>query len=322
MRALVTGASGFIGARLLPALQAAGWEVRAYVHHTPLASAGGVFSFCGDIRDERALSAAMDGADAVFHLAAAVGSAVTDPRDFQAVNVEGTRAVLRAASASRVSRVVHFSSIGVLGAVGDGDTAAEDYPPAPRTLYDRTKLAAEQAALEAAAAGLGVVILRPGWVYGPGDRRTFKFIRAVCRRRAAFIAGARGRQTPVYVDDLVAGALLAAAKGRPGALYHLAGDEVLTAEEMTRETAEACGVAPPRLRLPLALARPAALFLEKAFALAGREAPFNRGKLAFFTDAKAMSSRRAQTELGFAPQRDFRTGIRLAIAWYRENGWL
>ena len=322
MRALVTGASGFIGARLLPALKAAGWEVRAYVHRTPLASASGDFSVSGEILDERALSAAMDGADAVFHLAAAVGSAVTDPRAFHTVNVEGTRAVLRAARASRVGRVVHFSSIGVLGAVSDSDTAAEDYPPAPRTLYDRSKLAAEEAAREAVAAGLDAVILRPGWVYGPGDRRTFKFIRAVCRRRAALIAGARGRQTPVYVDDLVAGILLAAARGKAGAVYHLAGDEVLSAAEMTRLTAEACGVAPPRLSLPLALARPAALLLEKAFALAGREAPLNRGKLAFFTDSKAMSSQRARAELGFTPRKDFRAGVRLAIAWYRENGWL
>lgn len=322
MRALVTGASGFIGARLLPALQAAGWEVRAYVHRTPLAPASGVFSFSGDILDEGALAAAMAGADAVFHLAAAVGSAVTDRRAFHAVNVEGTRAVLRAARAARIGRVVHFSSIGVLGAVRDNDTADEDYPPVPRTPYDRTKLAAEEAAREAAAAGLDVVILRPGWVYGPGDRRTFKFFRAVCRRRAALIAGARGRQTPVYIDDLVSGVLLAAARGRPGAVYHLAGDEVLDAAEMTRLAAEACGVAPPRLRLPLALARPAAGILEKAFALARREAPFNRGKLAFFTDSKAMSSQRAQTELGFAPQKDFRAGVRQAIAWYRENGWL
>jgi dihydroflavonol-4-reductase len=322
MRALVTGASGFIGSRLLPALQAEGWEVRAYVHRTPLASASGVFSFSGDIQDERALRAAMQGVDAVFHLAAAVGSAVTDRRAFQAVNAGGTRAVLRAARAARVGRVVHCSSIGVLGAVRDGETAAEDYPPAPRTLYDRTKLAAEEAARAAAAAGLGVVILRPGWVYGPGDRRTFKFFRAVCRRRAALISGARGRQTPVYIDDLVSGVLLAAAQGRPGAVYHLAGDEVLTAEAMTRMAAEACGVAPPRLHLPLALARPAALMLEKAFALAGREAPFNRGKLAFFSDSKAMSSQRARTELGFVPRTDFRSGVRLAIAWYRENGWL
>ncbi len=322
MRALVTGASGFIGARLIPALQAEGWEVRAYVHRTPLAPASGVFSFSGDIQDERALVAAMGDVDAVFHLAAAVGSAVTDRRAFQAVNAGGTRAVLRAARAARVGRVVHCSSIGVLGAVRDGETAAEDYPPAPRTLYDRTKLAAEEAARAAAAAGLGVVILRPGWVYGPGDRRTFKFFRAVCRRRAALIAGARGRQTPVYIDDLVSGVLLAAAKGRPGAIYHLAGDQVLTAEEMTRMAAAACGVAPPRLRLRLELARPAALVLEKAFALAGREAPFNRGKLAFFSDSKAMSSQRARTELGFAPRTDFRSGVRRAIAWYRENGWL
>lgn len=322
MRALVTGASGFIGGRLLPALLAAGWDVCAYVHQTPVAGLEGVVTFSGDILDENKLAAAMAGAEVVFHLAAAVGSAVTDRRSFQAINVDGTRAVLKAARATKVGRIIHFSSIGVLGAVRDGDTAAEDYPPAPHTLYDRTKLAAEEAARQAAAAGLGVVILRPGWVYGPGDRRTGKFFRAVCRRRAAFVSGASGRQTPIFIDDLVAGVLLAAERGQPGSIYHLAGNEVLSAEEMTRIVAEACGVAAPRLRLPLGLARTAAFCLEKAFLLAGREAPFNRGKLSFFVDSKAMSSQRARKELGFAPTIDFRSGARRAIAWYRENGWL
>ena len=217
MLAFVTGASGFIGSHLVRALKAGGWDVRAFVHKTPLAEIPGVASVTGDIRDSAALETAMAGVDVVFHLAAAVGSVVTDPHAFREVNVGGTESGARGGPARRASgRVVHFSSIGVLGAVKPGDTADEDYPPAPRTLYDRTKFEAEVAARQAAADGLDVVLVRPGWVYGPGDRRTFKFIRAVCRRKFALIAGAPGRQTPVYIDDLVAGTLLAAAKGASG----------------------------------------------------------------------------------------------------------
>lgn len=322
MRAFVTGASGFIGSHLVRILKARGWDVRAFVHKTPLAEIPGVASVAGDIRDAAALETGMAGADVVFHLAAAVGSVVTDPRAFREVNVGGTEAVFAAARKAGAGRVVHFSSAGVLGAVKPGDTAGEDYPPAPRTLYDRTKFEAEEAARRAAAVGLDVVIVRPGWVYGPGDRRTFKFIRAVCSRRFAIVAGAPGRQTPVYIDDLTTGTLLASEKGRSGAIYHLAGDEILTAEEMARIVAAACGVAGPRLKLPKGAALAAAFFLEKAFGLAKKEAPLNRGKLAFFLDPKAMSSARAKKELGFAPKTDFRTGAAQAVAWYRENGWL
>lgn len=322
MRAFVTGASGFIGSHLTRALKTNGWDVRALVHSTPIAEIPGITSVTGDILDVMALEKAMAGVDTVFHLAAAVGSVVIDPHMFLKVNVSGTEAVLAAAGRAGVGRVVHFSSIGVLGAVKAGDIADEDYPAAPRTLYDQTKFAAEAAVRRAAADGLDVVIVRPGWVYGPGDRRTFKFISAICRRKFALIADAPGRQTPVYIDDLITGTLLAAEKGLPGAVYHLAGDEILTAEEMARIVAAACGVAGTRLKLPKGPTLAAAFILEKAFGLMGKETPLNRGKLAFFLDPKAMSSARAKKELGYAPATDFGTGIARAIAWYRENGWL
>jgi nucleoside-diphosphate-sugar epimerase len=322
MLAFVTGASGFIGSHLVRALKAGGWDVRAFVHRTPLVEIPGVAFVTGDIRDSAVLETALAGADIVFHLAAAVGSVVTDPHAFREVNVGGTKAVLAAARRAGARRVVHFSSVGVLGAIKPGDTAGEDYPPTPRTLYDRTKFEAEVAVRQAAADGLDVVIIRPGWTYGPGDRRTFKFIHAICRRKFALIAGAPGRQTPVYIDDLVAGALLAAANGFSGAVYHIAGDEILTAEEMARIVAAACGVAGPRLKLPKVPTLAAAFILEKIFWLIKKETPLSRGKLAFFLDPKAMSSARAKKELGYAPAVDFRTGAARAVAWYRENGWL
>jgi len=322
MLALVTGASGFIGSHLIRALKAKGIEIRALVHKTPLTEIPGVSSVVGDILDAESLAKAMTGVDTVFHLAAAVGSIVAEPQAFQEINVNGTKAVFAAARKAYVKRIVHFSSIGVLGAVKAGETADEEYPAAPRTLYDRTKFAAEEAARLAAADGVDVVIVRPGWVYGPGDRRTFKFFNAICRRRFALVAGASARQTPVYIDDLVAGVLLAAQKGRQGRIYHLAGDEIMSAKEMTRIVAEACGVPCPRLNLPRGVALTTAYCLEKAFSLIKRESPLSRGKLAFFLDSKAMSSARAKKEFAFAPRIDFSAGIVRTIAWYRENGWL
>jgi dihydroflavonol-4-reductase len=319
--AFVTGGTGFVGRHLVRTLAGRGWKVRVLVHRKELPQQEGVAAISGDIRDATALKSGCAGADTVFHLAAAVGSAVTDRSAFREVNARGTEAVLDAARKTGVRRVVHVSSAGVLGAVEPGVIADETHPPQPRNLYDRTKWEAEQAARRAAEGGADVVIVRPGWVYGPGDRRTFKLIKAVDDGRFFLLAGTKGRQTPVYVEDLVAGLLQSAEKGRKGELYHLAG-EVMPVEEMVAAIAAACGRRVPRFRLPKTPTVMAAAALEAIFGLFNKEAPLNRGKLSFFLHPKALSSEKARREIGFSPRREFAEGMRLTVAWYRENGWL
>ena len=192
----------------------------------------------------------MSAADIVFHLASALGGSLIDRREFFRINAEGTEAVLEAARKAGVPRIVHFSSAGVLGSVRDGDVADEGYPARPVLAYDHAKLAGEKAALKAAAEGMDIVIVRPGWAYGPGDRRTFKLIRMVVSGPRVMAAKAAARQTPVHINDLVKGVRLAADRGRKGEIYHLAGAEILTAGEIVRAIASAAGRRPPRLRLP------------------------------------------------------------------------
>ncbi len=318
---LLSGGTGFVGRHLVRTIAGRGWEVRVLVHRTELPQQEGVAAINGDIRDAAVLKSGCAGADTVFHLAAAVGSAVTDRSDFREVNARGTEAVLEAARAAGVRRVVHVSSAGVLSTVEPGVIADETYPPQPRNLYDRTKWESERAAQRAAERGADIVIVRPGWVYGPGDRRTFKLIKAVNDGRFFFLAGTKGRQTPIHVEDLVAGLLQSAEKGRRGELYHLAG-EVMPVEEMVAAIAAACGRPEPRFRLPKAPTVVAAAALEAIFGLFHKEAPLNRGKLSFFLHPKALSSEKARREIGFSPRRGFAEGMRLTVAWYRENGWL
>ncbi|MBN1938224.1 MAG: NAD-dependent epimerase/dehydratase family protein, partial [Candidatus Aminicenantes bacterium] len=251
MNAFVTGASGFVGKRLGETLAANGWKVKAFDIRKPEGAAAEIEFIAGDIRDGKAVSGAMHGAEVVFHLAAALGASRLGLEGFRAVNVGGTKAVLAAAREAGVRRVVHFSSAGVLGHVKSGEVADERYALDPRDLYDLTKLEGERAALEAAAAGLDVVVIRPGWVYGPGDRRTFKLIRAIAKGR--YIQAGKGRtlQTPVFVDDLVSGTLLAAEKGKAGEIYHLAGDEVLTVRKIAETIARAADKTLPRFHLPM-----------------------------------------------------------------------
>ena len=322
MQAFVTGASGFIGAHLVRRLAAGGWKVRTLDLAAPLSPEPGVEIVRGDIRDPGPWKKDLAGTDVLFHLAAALGASRLSEEAFLEINAGGTESVLGAAREAGVGKTICVSSAGVIGAVKPGAIADEGTLPNPRNAYDRSKLEAERVSLGFAERGMEVVVVRPGWAYGPGDRRTLKVIKAVHDRRFALVAPERGRQTPVFIDDLAEGFLLAAEKGRRGEIYHLTGDEILTVRRMAAIIAEACGVPVPRLRLPVLPARLAAWALEKAFAPLGKEAPLNPSRLAFFLDPKALSNAKARRELGFRPEVDFRTGVARAVAWYREQGWL
>jgi len=322
MRAFITGGSGFIGSHLIDALLSKGWDVRALVHRGAILQHDRVETLIGDICDRAVLESGLKDVDIVFHLASALGSSVIGRDEFSRINAFGTEVVLEAARETGVKRVIHLSSAGVLGAVRKGDIAAEDYPPNPLQVYDRTKLEGEKTALRFAGQGMDIVVIRPGWAYGPRDKRTFKLIKAICQKKFIMATKGEARQTPVFIEDLVRGILLAAEKGRKGEVYHLAGNEILTTREIVGVVASSCGRRIPRFRLPLIPARLAALALEKMYSPFRREPPLGRAKLSFFLHSKPLSIQKAKTELGFSPEFDFERGIRLALSWYKEQGWL
>jgi nucleoside-diphosphate-sugar epimerase len=320
MRALITGASGFIGTRLAGRLLHDGWSVRGFDARPGGSPPEGGKIIQGDIRDAPLLRSVLPGTDVLFHLASALGSARIGEKEFFSINADGTRLALASAREAGVRRVVHFSSAGVLGHVKEG-VADEGYPPQPRDIYDRSKLEGEKLALDAARAGQDVVVVRPGWVYGPGDRRTLKLIRAIARHRF-ILAGGRALQTPVYVDDVVAGALRCADKGRRGEVYHLAGAEVLTVRKIVATIAAAADSRIPRWSLPLPPVRVAAWFLGGLFSIFKKEAPLNSSRLAFFVHPKPLDIGKAVRELGYKPGWTLEKGMAAAIGWYRDHGWL
>ena len=321
-RALVTGASGFIGRHLVRELVRRRWDVRILVHERTLDWPPECEAFQGDITDPTSLEKPLQNVDTVFHLAAALGASQLDRKGFARVNVQGTANLLSAARDQGSARFILFSSAGVLGRVEAGTTADEGTPCRPQDIYDQTKLDGERLALNDAAGGPGIVVVRPGWVYGPEDRRTLKLIRAIARKRFLLVTKGKAWQTPVYIDDLIQGVLLCAEKGGSGSTYHLSGPETLTVREIVDAIAAAAGTRVPRFTLPLFPVKVAAWKLDKTFRLFHREAPLTMGKLAFFIHPKPLSSRKARQELGYAPPTDFRTGMTRTIAWYRESGWL
>ena len=322
MRVFITGGSGFIGSHLIESIVGRGFEVRALVHRSPLRVSAQVETVQGDICDKELLSKALEGTDILFHLASALGSSAIGRDEFRRINVLGTESVLESARSAGVGRALHLSSAGVFGAVKGVEIVAESFPPKPITVYDKTKLEGEKAALRFAEEGSDVVVVRPGWAYGPGDKRTFKLIKAVCSGRFIMATRGKGFQTPVYVDDLVKGILLAGEKGQKGEVYHLAGSEIMTVRNMVDEIATACGKKLSRLYLPLLPARLAALILEKGFAPLRREPPLSRSKLSFFIHSKPLSIDKAKRDLGYAPEIDFRKGMAQTVSWCRSQGWL
>jgi dihydroflavonol-4-reductase len=275
VRALVTGAAGFIGSHVAAALAAAGVEVRAFDRHHIATAPAGVEAVTGDLLDAGALAGALDGCDAVFHLAALYSYSRSDATAMQAINVDGTRVLLDAVARGGIRRrVVHTSSCGTCGPVAGRAATERDAPPAWElsVAYKRTKLEGERLALRAAREGLDVVVVNPTTPVGPGDRRptpTGKMVADVARGRArAHLAG--GALNVVAVEDVAVGHLRAHERGRAGERY-LLGGENLSMRQVFAIVAQAAGRRPPRIGVPWRLAEAAARVAHSALGLVGRE---------------------------------------------------
>ena len=272
MKALVTGAAGFIGSHVVDALNAAGAEVRGFDRRE--ATGAGEF-VVADILDEQALERALEGCDTVFHLAACYSYDRADASLMERVNVAGTRAVIAAAlRGSKARRIVHTSSCATCGPVPGRPATEADHPAAweLRVPYKRTKLDAERLALAAAAEGLDIVVVNPTTPVGPGDRRptpTGKMVADVAGGRArAYLA--RSALNIVAVEDVASGHLLACERGRAGQRY-LLGGENMAMRDVFAAIAGAVGRGAPRVAVPWTLAYAAGRLSDLAQRLAHRE---------------------------------------------------
>jgi nucleoside-diphosphate-sugar epimerase len=268
------------------------------------------------------LSDAMAGATWIIHAAGRVGQAGVPEEVYHRLHVDGTRNVMAAALATGSQpRVLHVSSPGVLGPI-KGGPAAEDAPYGPTNPYERSKAAAERVALEFASRGLPVVICRPGFVYGPGDRHVLGLFQAVRRGQFFYINGGRHLCHPTFGADAVAGMLLCLRGGRSGAIYHIAGPRPVTFRELGETIAAALGVRPPWVSVPRWSAMLGAIGFGVLGWVSGWKPPLSRTGVAFFSEDRLYSWQRAHQELGYTPEFDLAAGVDRTIAWYRQQGWL
>ncbi len=316
--ALVSGATGFLGSRLALALRDRGYDVRALARKTSDVGAlrdAGIEIALGDVADPSSLARAAAGRDVVFHTAGKVTDWGRRDEFFRA-NVGGTANVIAACREAGVSRLVHVSSLTVLGLPRTGEIATEETvravsAPDP---YTQSKIEGEKLALAAhGTGGLATTVVRPGVIWGRGDVTFVPRIVALLEKRlVVLVGGGRNRIALSHVDNLVLGLLLAAeSSDAAGQLYHMTDGEELTARDAIYALAEAAGLPPPAVSVPYRLLHAAAALLETAARISGRSEPPPLTRLAVRLVACdcRFEIDKAKRELGYRPSVTFREGV-------------
>jgi nucleoside-diphosphate-sugar epimerase len=287
----VTGATGLIGRRLLPALHATGSQLRVLTHNN--ATFVPADEIRGDLLDSTALLSLTTGADAVVHLAAMAHTSLRTKADRAAarrINVDGTRLLLRAALDAGVSHFILISSAHVY-AGQHGEDLDESSPTAPDTPYGALKLEAEALALEAQKEGLAVTILRPCLTYGPGVRFNLQnLLRAIHRGLYVQAKGVRTVRSMASVDTVSAAILHLLARPQANGIFNVADQHPIELEPWVNHLADAMHVKHPQAVSPTILNALAAI--GSAAATIGLPAPITRDSLRKLTTSFSLSTRK------------------------------
>ncbi len=317
-KAFVTGALGFIGAAICERLRADGWEVGG----VDMRAEPGLGVLAGDVCEPARWQQAAAGCELFIHTAAVVSNAVPFARQWQ-VNVLGTRRAIDAALAAGAARFVLLSSVRAFGDSDFPDGVDERWPVRPDGgAYVNTKVAAEQVALQAHAAGeLAVTVIRPGDVYGPRSRPWVLLpLEAIRAGQLALPSRGGAIFSQIYIDDLVEGLLLAArAPAGAGEVFTLTdGAPVTTAEYFGHLTRLAGRGEPRTLPTPalMALAGAGALF---ARALR-RPTEITPETIRYMARTGSYSIEKARSLLGFEPRVTLAEGMLQTERWLREEG--
>jgi dihydroflavonol-4-reductase len=327
MKALVPGATGFVGAAVARALLGAQWQVRVLARRgSDRRNLRGldVEVAEGDLNDLQSLQRAALSCAALFHVAADYRLGARDPAQLYLTNVEGTRNVLNAAQRAGVQRMVYTSSVATIGIPADGTPGDERSANSLKNMighYKRSKYLAEEVVREAAQSGISVVIVSPSTPVGPGDVKPTPtgqlVLDAAAGRMPAYVDTGLNI---VHVDDVAAGHLLAYERGKAGERYILGGED-MSLREILELIAGLERRSPPRVRLPYGVVLPIAYLAEGFARLSGRSGRITLEGVRMSRKRMFFSSAKATRELGYRwrpPVQAFEDAIR----WFRDNGLL
>lgn len=325
MEILITGGNGFLGRNLIKALQERGDSARVLVlptEDTAWLEERGVAVYLGDIRDSDSLIVPMRDVDTVFHLAGMMGLWRL-MQDYYAVNVTGTENVCRAALTAGVRRIVHISSWTVYG-MNLGRPVTEDDPLEPLDEpYTITKAEGDRLVQRMIAEEhLPATIVRPGTIFGPGDRLNFgRTTDRIIAGKNPIIGSGRNALPLVYVTDVVQGLLRCAGpECAVGQAFNISNDQPLTQEEFLRMIAQELDIAPPRLHIPYYAAYALASVAERCAKIMRSQEPLvTRHGITLFGADNRHSIDKARRHLGYSPQVPLREGVRRAVTWYKHQ---
>ena len=326
---LITGATGFVGGHLVEACTARGWNVRALARSssdTSLLQRPNVAVIRGDMTDAAALRDALQGVEVVFHCAAKVGD-WGPVEEYRAVNVEALLGLLNACRAKPLQRFVHFSSLGVYAARHHyGTDENEPLPDHHIDGYTQTKVESEQLVLSYHRQhGVPVVVLRPGFIYGPRDRTLMpKLLENLRKRKVRYIGRAHKRaMNCIYVGNLIEAALLAAEKPEAiGQIFNLTDGEFVSKRRFIDTIVAGMNLPPPKpVHVPLWAARIMAWWMERDARKKNSPKPprLTQGRLKLFGLNLDFSIEKAKKQLGYRPRWSFDDGMRETLAYYKQN---
>jgi dihydroflavonol-4-reductase len=322
MRALVTGATGFVGSHLAEALRRRGDEVTALARSPSKAQALialGARVLPGDLHDVAALERAAVGQDVVYHVAGMV--AARNEAEFMWANRDGTKNVVAAARAAGTARFVLISSLAAAGPSERGTPLNGQQPARPVTAYGRSKLAAERTVKES---GLPWSIVRPPIVYGPGDREVLKLFRLARLRIAPVFGDGAQELSAVHAVDLAAA--LIAVGSIPATVertYIPCHPEVFTTAQFGSAVGAAMGHTVIRIPIPKPVGRGLLTLTGTLASLTRKRTILTNDKAnEFFQPAWTGDPGPLTRDTGWSASYDLKRGLADTYDWYRQAGWL
>ncbi|MBI1832459.1 MAG: NAD-dependent epimerase/dehydratase family protein [Planctomycetes bacterium] len=327
MRYLITGATGFVGGHLADACARREHTVTALVRassNTGDLDKLGAILFRGELSDAALVRQAVSEADVVVHCAAKVGD-WGPVEEYRQVNVEALRVLLDACKGQALSRFIHVSSLGVYAYQHHyGTDETTPLPSWHSDGYSQSKVEAEQLAQRYYNEfGVPVVILRPGFVYGPRDRTVMpRIIDGLREGRLRYPGGGEAALNTIYIDNLIDAIFLAVENDKAvGSVYNLTDGEFVSKRKFIEAVADAMGLPHPTRTPPLWLARLVTWISELYARLRGAtEAPyFNFTRLKFMGYNLEFSIQEAMDDLGYRPRVKFDDAISETMAWYKSS---
>lgn len=326
LRALVTGANGFVGSHLVEGLLKRGYQVRCLVRKTSnlrWLSGLEVEYVHGDIIDKDSLKRVFGDVDLVFH-SAGLTKAKSREEYFRA-NAEGTRNLEETCleENSRLRRLVYISSQAAVGPGSDEQPLNETAPCRPVTDYGESKLEGEKIVLRHAAQ-LPITVIRPPAVYGPRDTDVLGFFKVASKGFRISFGRGESFLSLVYVKDLVEGTIRAGENPKSlGQTYFIADDKVYSWKEAFNIMAKVMNKRSIPLKIPRSVVFFLAFISESFSKLSGKPVAFNVQKAKEITQkCWGLDVSKAKAELGFSPKYDLERGARETVRWYKEQGWL